>query len=191
MKKRIFAIAVVLICISILASTTIAYFTEVETARNVITSGGIAVQVVEQQLVDGVTQPYPAQPIPIKPGATVSKIVSVQSTQQPAWIRVHYTVEVFDGDGKKLEISPNTLNQMILISTDQTNWIASGGWWYYPEVLRTGEITKPLFESVSFSGPNMGNAYQNCTVVITVNAQAVQQANNGTTVMEAAGWPEN
>ena len=41
MKKRIFALAVVIICLSVLTGTTLAYFTTADTARNVVTSGGV------------------------------------------------------------------------------------------------------------------------------------------------------
>jgi len=45
-----------------------------------------------------------------------------------------------------------------------------------------------LFWEVVFSGVNMTNEYQNCTIEIDVDAQAVQTANNGSSVLEAAGW---
>ena len=36
----------------------------------------------------------------------------------------------------------------------------------------------------------MGNDYQESVFEVTVHAQATQVANNGSTVLEAAGWPE-
>ena len=84
MKKRILALAVVLICVSILAATTMAYFTDFGTARNIITSGGVNIEVVEQRLVDGTLQPWVNSAIPVMPSSTVSKIVSVKNVQQSA-----------------------------------------------------------------------------------------------------------
>ena len=89
-----------------------------------------------------------------------------------------------------MEIPADELARVVLIAPDATSWTMKDGWWYYNTALQTGEITKPLFEKVVFSGPDMDNKYQLCTVVIDVTAQAVQQANNGTTVWEALGWPE-
>ena len=191
MKKRILALAVVAICISILASTTLAYFTDRAIARNVITSAGIDIEVVEHQLIDGQIHPYPNEPIPVMPAQTVSKIVSVQNFEEIAWIRARYTVTVYDPSGEILEISAEELERVFVVEPDSENWIRKDGWWYYRTAVETGGVTEPLFEEVIFSGPEMDNKYQNCTVVIDVIAQATQKANNGETVMEALGWPED
>lgn len=189
MKKKILYIAAILICLSILTGGTYAYFTTTDTARNVITSGGIEVKVVEQQLVNGTLQPYPSQPIPVMPATTVSKIVSVHNSEQVAWVRMNYTLTVYDADGKKMDIPADELTKVIVIAPDATNWTQKDSWWYYNTAIASGEITKPLFEEVEFSGPYMDNKWQLCTVVIDVTAQAVQKANNGMTVWEALGWP--
>ena len=191
MKKRIFALAVVLTCLSILASTTLAYFTDIGTARNVITSGGIGIQVIEQQLVGGTLQPWPETPVPVMPGTAVSKIASAKNLEQPAWIRMNYTVTVYDSAGKTIEVSAEELAKVIVIDANDDAWTQKDGWWYYKAAVNTGETTAPLFEEVVFSGPHMDNKYQLCTVVIDVNAQAVQGVHNGDTVMDAQGWPKN
>lgn len=190
MKKKILYIAVILICFAIVAGGTVAYFTAEDTARNVISSGGVGVTIVEQRLVNGQLQPYPDRTVKIMPATTVSKIVSVQSTEQAAWIRMKYAIAVYDQQGQRMEITNAELAQVIEITPDRTNWTRNGAWWYCNAPAAAGEMTAPLFETISFSGPNMGNEYQGCTAEITITAQAVQQANNGETVMEAAGWPE-
>lgn len=191
MKKKLLYIAAIVICLSLITGGTYAYFTTSDTARNVITSGGIEVHVVEQQLVDGTLQPYPSQPIPVMPATTVSKIVSVQSTEQAAWVRMNYTLTVYDANGKEMEIPADELAKVIVIAPDATNWTQKDGWWYHNTAIASGETTNPLFEKVVFSGPHMDNKYQNCTVEIIATAQGVQQANNGSTVMDALGWPES
>ena len=70
------------------------------------------------------------------------------------------------------------------------NWTYRDGWWYCINAVKNGKATEALMTKVVFDGPNMTNEYQNCTVEIHVNAQAVQSANNKTTVLEAKGWPE-
>lgn len=49
MKKKIAAVAVILSLVSIAAMGTMAYFTDSAVAHNVITSGNIDIEVVEQQ----------------------------------------------------------------------------------------------------------------------------------------------
>ena len=191
MKKKILYIAAMVICLAIITSGTLAYFTAEDTARNVITSGGVEVSVVEQQLVDGTLMPYPDRPVPVMPGETVSKIVSVQSALQPAWVRMAYTVVFYNAAGEKMEISEEELNKVVAIEPDTTAWTQVDGWWYCHAAVGSGETTAPLFEEVSFSGPEMGNQYQNCTVEVFVTAQAVQQANNGVSAVEAVGWSES
>ena len=190
MRKRVLSLAVVLICLSILASTTLAYFTDTAIARNVITSGGIGVEVVEQQRVGGVLQPWPGEPVAIMPGQTVSKIVSVRNLEEPAWIRMNYTVTVYDAAGNAMTIPAEELDRVIIIEPTGSGWSYKNGWWYYTAAVPAGERTTALFEEVEFSGPHMDNKYQNCTVTVDVTAQAVQKANNGATVWEAKGWPE-
>lgn len=190
MKKKLLYIAAILICLSIITSGTLAYFTTEDTARNVITTGGLEIELVEQQLVNGTLEPWTDSAIPVMPATTVSKIVSVKSTEQNAWVRVRYSLTVSDADGNKLDISAQELENVIVIEPDTENWIEKDGWWYYRSAVRSGKTTTPLFEEVAFSGPHMDNKYQRCTVTIDVTAQAVQQANNGKTALEALGWPE-
>ena len=190
MKKKILYIAAIVICLSLITGGTYAYFTTSDTARNVITSGGVGIQIVEQQMVNGTAQPYPNQPIPVLPATEVSKIVSVQSLEQIAWIRANYTVTVYDAEGEEMDIPDEELKRVIIIKNSSTNWTEKDGWWYYDTAIGSNGITAPLIEKVEFSGPNMDNKYQLCTMIIEVNADAVQKANNGTTVWEARGWPE-
>lgn len=189
MKKRFAYCAMLCMLVSLVMNSTLAYFTTEETARNVITSGGIDIQVVEQQLANGSLHPYPTDPIKVMPGSQVSKIVSVQNLDEQAWVRMTYTVTVVDADGKKMNVTTDGINRIMDLNEDTANWTYADGWWYYNQALATGEETKPLFTQVVFSGPEMGNAYQNCTVLIDVTAQAIQKVHNGETVMDAAGWP--
>ena len=188
-KKKIVAIAVLLICLSILATTTLAYFTDSAVARNVITSGGIRIALLEQQRVGEELVDYPDEPIPVMPGTSVSKIVTVKSLDEAAWIRMSYTVTIFDAAGEPMEVPASELEDLVVISTDGESWTYEDGWWYCEKAIKAGESTTPLFDTVDFAN-NMGNQYQECTVYIDVTAQAVQQANNGATVLDAAGWPE-
>lgn len=191
MKKRVTFCAILCILLSLFINSTLANFTSDETTRNVITSGAVTVEVMDKQLVGGTLESYPNEPIAIMPGIKVSKIVSVKNINEPAWVRITYTITIQDADGKVIELSAEQRDKLIIINTDTANWTYKDGWWYCNKALATGEETKPLFTQVAFASVEMGNAYQNCSVMIDVTAQAVQKANNGETIMDAAGWPMN
>lgn len=185
MKKKVTLIAVIVICLSLLASGTLAYFTTDAIARNVITTGGVGIELVEKHIGDdGVEVDFPAEGIPgVMPGASVSKIVSVKNTEAEAWIRIKVEKAAIAADGSKLS------TELITFKVDETKWLEKDGYFYYRQPVATGASTDILFDEVLFDGA-MGNEYQDCKIEIIVSAEAVQYANNGTTVEEAAGWPE-
>ena len=66
--------------------------------------------------------------------------------------------------------------------------MGADGYCYYSRPLKPGQVTEPVFTKVTFNAA-MGNEYQNATATVDVAAQAVQTANNGSTVTDAQGWP--
>ena len=194
MKKKILALAMVAISLSIVAYGSLAYFTASGTAHNVITSGAVAIEVVEWMLEGDEQVPYPKEePIKVMPGVTVSKIVTVENKDAKAFVRANFAVTVKDAEGEIMELDEATLESLILIAVNDEYWLTKeeDGWYYYKDIAGSDVATEPLFSEVTFAAKEMGNEYQNCTVEIDVNAQAVQAANNGENVLEAAGWPTN
>ena len=84
MKKRLVIVALLVIGIAILSAGTIAYFTSQDTAHNVITSGGVKITLDEWMDEVGGT-PYPAKPVEVMPGTSVTKIVTVKNQDADAW----------------------------------------------------------------------------------------------------------
>lgn len=190
MKKRIFAFAVVVICLSILASTTLAYFTDTAIARNVITSGGVDIAIEEWQETPEGMIPYPDQHIRVMPATQVSKIVTVRNLDARSFIRVKLELTLLDEEEQVMDIDAEEMEKIIHLIMNTQDWTEKDGWWYYGAAVNTDEATLPLMTAVEFDGPNMTNEYQNCTVLIDVTAQAVQTANNGTSAIDVLGWPE-
>lgn len=192
MKKKILLAAAIVICMAIGAAGTLAYFTAEDTAHNVITSGNVKIELVEQtQDGDGNLTDFPKEGIHgIMPGAQVSKIVRVKNTgKNEAWIRVRVEAQLFNADGSSLpQETPS--GAPVLDFTMGENWhMDFDGYLYYAKPLAAGESTEVLFDTVRFA-PEMDNAYQNCTANLVISAQAVQTANNGDTVTQAADWPD-
>ncbi len=192
MKKKLMFLASVVICTAVVTSGTIAYFTAEDTARNVITTNGVDITIEEWQETENGLVPYPKdEPIEIMPGTTVSKIAAVKNNEAESYIRAKVEIVISDAEGKKMELSSEALRRIVTLSMDANYWIAKEGdseWLYYGSSVKTGEVTEPLFTEVAFDGPNMTNEYQNCTIEIIVDAQAVQTAHNGDSALEAAGW---
>ena len=186
MKKwKIIALSTVLACLAIMASGTLAYFTAQETAHNVITTSGVAIQLHEfsDNGGDGLT---PWEDVEgVMPGAEISKIVTVENTgASDVWVRIKVDKTITLARGVQGTPDPS----LLVLNINTTDWTEQGGYYNYNHSLLPGETTKPLFETVTFA-PEMGNMYQNSKAEIEVKADAVQVANNGASALEAAGWP--
>lgn len=193
MKNKILSVTAVVICLSIAVGGTLAYFTAEDTAHNVITSGGVSIKLVEQTKgEDDVLVDFPADGVSgIMPGANVSKIVSVKNTgEHEVWVRVQLEPKITNADGSPLSLYIEDDSPVMNFNFgDNWQFTDNYGYFYYLKPVAPGECTDILFDTVSFTA-KMGNEYQGCTANIKISAQAVQVANNGSTVMEAAGWPE-
>ena len=198
MKTRILAILVVTICLAVIGYGTLAFFTDEAVAHNVITTGGVAIEIVETQRDEdtGTEVPYPDSPLAgVMPGQSVSKIVTVKNKEESsmAWIRVAVNISGQFADGTA--IMPDQLS-VIRFQPNETYWMydEEEGYYYHKEPVDSGEQTNPLFKEIKFA-PEMGNEFQNCTVYIDVSADAVQYANNpipeGKDVTAIPGWPNN
>lgn len=191
-KKKWIAIAAAAGMLAALtAGGSLAYFTAKDTARNVITSGSIRIQLVEQTVdAGGAAVPFPVEGLSgIYPGATASKIVRVKNTGSgEAWIRVKVEPSILSAEGEPL---PTVLEdgEPAVSCRVLEGWVCRDGCYYYEKPVPSGALTDKLLDEILFS-PQMGNDYQGCAVNILISTQAVQTAHNGDSVLEAQGWPE-
>lgn len=193
MKKKLTIISALVICATIVTSGTLAYFTAEDRARNVITSGGVNIELVETtKKGDGTEVEFPKEGLTgIMPGTSASKIVSVKNIGDEAWIRVKVDTTILDSQGNEL---PQTIGDTSVVSYEvsSTDWFSSDGYYYYKDSVQMNESTNILFDEVRFA-KEMGNEYQNCRIEIDIDAQAVQTANNpipaGGDVSDIPGWP--
>lgn len=186
MKRKLFFIAVIVICLSLTAYGTLAYFTAEDTAHNIITSGNVDIELREWADEDK-TEPFPEEGISgVMPNTSVTKIVEVENTGSgSAWVRVKVDNYVVFALGDEIESDSDKL----IIDFNTKDWTRKGEYYYYNTPLAAGATTVPLFTSVYFDAA-MGNEYQNATARVVVSAQAVQSANNGDTPLAATGWPK-
>lgn len=187
MKRKILLFSILTICVATLAAGSLAYFTAEDTVHNVITSGGIDIDLLEWANEEK-TEEFPSEGVTgVMPGAEITKIVEVKNTgSNEAWIRVKAVKDIHLAQGVEGDVN---LGLMVL-DFDTEKWTEKDGYYYYKEPLASGETTTPLFASVTFD-VKMDNRYQGSTATVDVVAQAVQIANNGDTVMDAKGWPKD
>ena len=194
-KKKVTLLAVAAICLSILSGLTLAYFTAEDTAHNVITTGQVDIKIEEWQETDNGLVPYPKdKPQDAIPSDVISKVAKIKNLDADAWIRAKAKITVKDSEGKLMELPEEKLQSIIVLIGSDSKWVRKTGdseWLYYNASVPAGQSTEPLFKSLRFDGPGMTNEFQDCTVEVTVDAQAVQTANNGSSVVEAAGWPDD
>ncbi len=190
-KKLIAIVAAAVMLAALTVSGSLAYFTAKGTAKNVITSGSIRIQLVEHTVDgSGVVVPFPEEGLTeLYPGTTASKIVQVKNTGSgEAWIRVKVEPSILSAEGEPL---PTVLEEGEPAVSYQTleGWTYQDGCYYYDKPVPGGALTDTLLDGILFS-PLMGNEYQGCTVNILISTQAVQTAHNGNSALEAQGWPE-
>lgn len=183
-KRRILAIALIAIGLSAVATGTYAYFVAEETAYNVITTGALFMDLVEET-EDG--KPWPEEGIKnVIPCMEVGKVVYVENKGGvPFFTRIQKETTVIPAPGVTAELT----DEYISVDINTEHWIEQDGFYYYYRILQPGEKTEPLFTKVIFA-PEMTNDYQNSTVEVYVLAQAVQSDNNGYDPLMALGWSE-
>lgn len=202
LRRLLAALAVTACMVLAVGGTTLAYFTDSETAHNVVTSGGVDIEIVEKTRVGDDLFDFPENGVSgVMPGASVSKIVTVENTgSAPAWVRVRAERSVLGKGGAELPLEAEvkvrdadggerTVKVEVVSFEVRDGWVDGGdGWWYWTSPVAPGGSTGVLFDAVSFAALTP-NGYQSCTANVDVSAQAVQSDHNGDAVLEAAGWP--
>ena len=199
MKRKLLAMAAALFCMAAVVGGTLAFFTSEATSHNVITTGAVAIKIDEQMAItdeNGTVTGYekfPEEGIKdVMPGTQQSKIVRVKNTEQAeAWVRASVAKSFELAEGRQGQIDP----ELVTLDINEDAWLDGGdGYYYCKKAVKPGEMTEPLFTTVTFK-TEMGNLYQNSTAHVNVYAQAVQTASNpipkGGDVSDVLGWPAN
>lgn len=183
-RKRALCLALIICALALVATGTYAYFAAEKTAYNVITTGSLHMELVEETTGG---KPWPEEGIKnVMPGTAVDKTVYVENEGSVAfYVRIGLEQQITAGPGVEAELS----FEHITLDLNEEAWVEQDGYYYYHRALEPGEKTEPLFTKVTFE-PEMGNEYMNATVEVYVLAQAVQSANNGDSPLAAQGWSE-
>lgn len=181
-KLRSAVIALVAIALTFLSQGTLAYYSTVGKATNVVTSGNI--QFIIHETTDTGAE-FPEEGVYIIPGDIVSKKVNIENDcSHPFYLRVKM---VYGINSTEL-----TAEDCFKLNINEEYWELHDGWYYYKQVVEPHETTQNVFSHVEMVGAKIDNSYIGKTLTLTVNAQAVQSENNPITdgkIYTASGWP--
>ena len=179
-KARLLLIALAAILLTVLTQPTLAYYTTIGKATNVVTSGDIQL-VIHEKTADGSN--FPAEGVYIMPGDIVSKQVSIENVcTHPFYLRV----KLVSGSTNEALSTEDCLKMDI----DTENWTYKDGFYYYNVILQPGETTPTLFTQVEIVGNKVDQTHIGSMLSLTVNAYAVQSENNPADFpWTASGWP--
>lgn len=182
-KLKLTSIALAAIVLTFFSQSTLAYYSTVGKATNVVTSGNI--QFIIHETTDQGTA-FPTEGVYVIPGDIVSKKVSIESDcGHPFYLRVKI---VYGINSEELSV-----DDCFKLNINDEYWEYHDGWYYYKGIVEPGETTPEVFSHVEIVGSKVDNAYIGKTLTLSVIAHAVQSENNplsdGNTY-NASGWPK-
>jgi len=182
-KLKILAISLIAVIITFITQSTVAYYSTVGKATNVVTSGDL--RFIIHETTDG-DKEFPKDGVYIMPGDVVSKKVTVENDcEHPFYLRVKL---VYGINSQELPAE-----DCFKLNINEEHWQFYDGWYYYKGTVAPNETTPQVFSKVEIIGDKMNNSYLGKTLELSVKAQAVQSENNlvsGTDTYAALGWPK-
>lgn len=179
-KSRLLLIAIAAILATVFTQPTLAYYTTVGKAANVVTSGNISLQ-IHEKTADG--SDFPTEGVYIIPGDIVSKQVFIENVcGHPFYLRL----QLVSGSTNEALSADDCLRMDI----NTNDWTYQEGFYYFNRILQPDEVTPALFTQVEIVGSKVDQTHIGSTLSLTVNAYAVQSENNpAENPWDASGWP--
>lgn len=201
--RRKAAIIAVLAALALVgAGLTAAFTTRTAPADNVITFGSVAIKTIQQERqADGSLKDVPADYEVEATSGLASRIVSFQNAgASDLYLRARPVMRAVSGTGEDRGDASNVTEfRMDVTGVWQEG---SDGWWYYLGGEKNGRLAaatdgsgagettaEPLMDGVEFVGDFYNVVGPDGKFVFTVEVQAVQADNNGSSALEARGWP--
>lgn len=161
MKKKLGLITATVALGALLAvGGTLAWFTDTETATNVVTTGNVQVAIQENG-----TEMEPGGGIefegPQTPGQTLDKAVAIiNKGANDAYVRVQITNDA----------------DLNLTFSNSSNWTLYSGYYYYTKVLSADTTTDTLLSTIGIPS-TWDNSYTDKELDVVINVEAIQSDN--------------
>lgn len=192
MKKKVALGAAAVALVGTLAvGGTLAWFTDTETATNVVTMGEVDIALYEDGTPSngqdgGVTSNEGLSYSDIVPGDVLAKKITIKNLEQPAYVRAKITISGSEKVLKALEDSDSTSN--ILIDGTTTTWSKNADGTYTATLTYSDSDSDNIMDKneewtvlSKFTIPtSWGNEFVKENFNIKVVAEAIQAEHNAT-----------
>lgn len=172
-KKAALALAAVALAGTLAVGGTLAWFTDTETATNVVTTGNVDIAWIEndEKITETNTGVEFGKETPVTPNATLTKKAYVTNEGKNAAL-IRAKVEV-----------PENAGLVIVNYTENSGWVdGEDGWYYYVGIVKPGEETKNLIDSLTINPKATNGNADRENVEVKLLADAMQADNTGVTV---------
>lgn len=187
-KKYALALAAAAMVGTLAVGGTLAWFTDTETATNVVTMGNVDITLSENGGEDGVIEEDGLKYKDIMPGDKFQKTVTIKNNENDAYVRAVITVsgdeavmatfedEKAENDIKFIGLDENakwTKNEdgsystTVYCKNDESNNIMTNG----------ENVVFTVFTDIQIPGEEWDNVFANNSFNIKVDAEAIQAAN--------------
>lgn len=180
-KKAILLIAAAALIGTLAVGGTLAWFTDTETATNVVTTGNVDIAWIENDKKittnnPGINFGSEKGQTPVVPGESLTKKAWVENEgKNDAYIRAKLLF--FEGE-KPTEIDQP--DYLTILGTDGKWEKNQDGYYYYSEILSTKSETKPIMTSVEIDGTKAKNDnFADRKLTIELIAEAIQSDHLG------------
>lgn len=170
-KKKLLTMVLALVLIGAVGvGATLAYFTDNDSATNVVTMGHVNIELTEEEWTygeEGITGVTPGQEIAKDP------TITLVGDSLDAYVRIKLEVTGFEGLNNAAAYKEDVLKELVL----GEGWTKVGDYYYYAEKLtKESASTTALFETVTIP-VEWTNDVANATFNILVSAEAIQADN--------------
>jgi len=172
-NKAALSITAIAIVALMIVGATLAWFTNADSATNVVTFGSIVIDVKETDPDDPTKEVDGVEDYEAMPGDTIDKDPYVKNTgNNDAYVRAKVTIST-----DATLPAGKTLADFVSLGTLGANWAQhTDGFYYYVAKLDSETSSSDLFQTVSFSD-DMGNEFAEKTITIKVDVAAIQAEN--------------
>lgn len=176
MKKKLGLITATVALGALLAvGGTLAWFTDTETATNVVTTGNVNISILENDEVkddSGIT--FPGNKVP---GASLDKVVTVANTgANPAYVRVTLDVTGTNSDGSVLTDDQIALIKAAIKFPETSTWAADDNVYYYKGEVAPEGSTEALITGIEIP-TTWDNNMTDLQFEVKIVAEAIQSEN--------------